>query len=212
MPGKMRNREDFNKLWFGQTVSLLGSRVSILALPTVALLVLHGTAFDVGILNGLGFLPFIVIGPIAGVWADRVPKRSLVIAADVGRMLVVATIPVAFEIHELSLGLLFVVASITGGLTVLFETSYQAYLPGLVGTGGLVEGNQKLQLSSSVTQVTGPSAAGILIQVFGSATVILGDALSFAVSFISLLFIKDRERVAKREPEVRREHHSRGQG
>jgi MFS family permease len=204
MPSKMRNRADFNKLWFGQTVSLLGDRVSRLALPTVALLILHGTALDVGILAALRFLPFIVIGPIAGVWADRVPKRSLMIAADVGRMLVTATVPVAFAVHELSLGLLFVVAGVTGSFTVVFETSYQSYLPGLVGHEGIVEGNQKLQLSMSASEVLGASAGGVLIQILSSATAILVDALSFAASVAGLLLIKDREQVPERQPGVRR--------
>jgi predicted MFS family arabinose efflux permease len=189
----LNNRGDFRKLWFGQTVSLLGDRVSRLALPTVALLVLHGTALDVGILGSLRFLPYIVLGPVAGVLADRMPKRSLMITADVGRLIVTATVPLAFAIGFLSLPLLFIVAGLTGCLTVLFQTSYQAYLPSLVGRDGLVEGNQKLQLSGAASEVAGASAGGILIQVLGSATAILVDAGSFAVSVLGLVAIKRRE-------------------
>src|SRR2546423_2725064 len=97
--GKLWNHGDFMKLWFGQTVSNLGDRISLLAIPTIAIVTLHRGAFDVGVIGALRFVPYLLLSPVAGAWADRLPRKSIMIVADVGRMLALATIPLAFALH-----------------------------------------------------------------------------------------------------------------
>lgn len=199
----LRTHADFNKLWFGQTVSNLGDKVSRIALPTVAILVLHGRALDVGVLGALRFLPFLVLGPIGGIVADRLPRRSIMIVADIGRMIVIATVPLAFALHALTMVQLYVVTAAAGVLTVFFEVSYQAYLPALVGHELIGAGNQRLQTSRSIAEVAGAAIGGLLMQALGSALAILVDAGSFLVSVFGLVAIKHREPRPERTSEER---------
>jgi MFS family permease len=189
----LRDNSDFTKLWFGQTVSNLGDKVSRIALPTVALLVLHGNAFDVGLLGALRFLPFLLLGTIGGTIADRVSRRSIMIVADIGRLIAIGTVPAAFALHVLTMAQLYVVTAAAGVLTVFFEISYQAYLPALVGHELIGQGNQRLQTTRSIAEVAGSALGGVLIQALGSALAILVDAASFLVSVSGLVAIRHRE-------------------
>ncbi len=184
---------DFNRLWAGQTASNFGDKISVLALPTIAVVVLGGGAFEVGLLGALRFVPFFVFAPIVGIVADRFPRRSIMIAADVGRLLALASIPVAFMFDGLTIAQLYVVAGATGILTTFFEISYQSYLPSLIGRENLVEGNTKLQVSRSLAEVAGAGIGGALMQFFGAARAIALDAVTYVVSLVCLLTIKHRE-------------------
>ncbi|MFD3464932.1 MFS transporter [Streptomyces sp. NPDC058682] len=184
---------DFNRLWFGQTVSNFGDKISLLALPTLAVVVLGGGALEVGVLGALRFLPFLLLAPIAGLVADRVSRRTVMIVADLGRFLALATIPLAFALDSVSMTHLFIVAGITGCLTTFFEVSYQSWLPQLIGTENLIEGNTKLQISRSVAEAVGAGAGGALIQLLGAARAITADAFTFLISLIALLVIRHRD-------------------
>jgi predicted MFS family arabinose efflux permease len=162
------------------------------ALPTVALLTLRGNAFDVGLLAALGTLPYVILGPIAGVLADRVARRAVLIIADTVRMLSLASVPLAYSLHRLTIGQLFAVTAVNGVLTVFFEVSYQSFLPDLVGPDNLVEGNSKLQFSRSFAEVGGTAVGGALIQGLGAAVGVLVDAGTFLVSLISLAAMRRR--------------------
>lgn len=146
---------DFNRLWFGQTVSNFGDKISLLALPTLAVVVLDGGALEVGVLGALRFLPFLLLAPFAGLVADRVSRRTVMIVADLGRFLALATIPLAFALDSVSMTHVYIVAALTGILTTFFEVSYQSWLPQLIGTENLIEGNTKLQISRSVAEAVG---------------------------------------------------------
>src|SRR3954454_1581664 len=87
---------DFMKLWGGQAVSRLGSQVSLLALPLIAITVLKATTFEVGLLSAAEFAPFILVGLPAGVVVDRLAKRPVLIVADVGRVVALGSIPIAY--------------------------------------------------------------------------------------------------------------------
>ncbi|POX37947.1 MFS transporter [Streptomyces sp. Ru73] len=184
---------DFNRLWFGQTVSNFGDKISLLALPTLAVVVLGGGAFEVGVLGALRFLPFVLLAPIAGLVADRVSRRTVMIVADLGRFVALATIPLAFALDSVSMTHVYIVAAVTGCLTTFFEVSYQSWLPQLIGTENLVEGNTKLQISRSVAEAVGAGAGGALIQLLGAARAITTDAFTFLVSLVALLVIRHRD-------------------
>jgi MFS family permease len=184
---------DFLKLWAGDTVSQFGSQVTLLAVPTVAILILHAGPFQVGVLSALEFAAFPTLGLVAGVYADRLRRRPIMIVCDLGRMLVLGSIPVAFLVNALTLEQLYLVALLTGIFTVFFDVSYQSYLPALVDRPNLIEGNTKLEISRSVAQVSGPAVAGFLIQWIGGARAVAVDALSFLVSAVALSAIKTPE-------------------
>ncbi|MFF6983658.1 MFS transporter [Streptomyces sp. NPDC008343] len=188
---------DFNRLWFGQTVSNFGDKISLLALPTLAVVFLDGGAFEVGVLGALRFLPFLLLAPVAGLVADRFSRRSIMIVADLGRFLALASIPLAFALDSVTMTHVYVVASLVGILTAFFEVSYQSWLPQLIGTENLVEGNTKLQISRSVAEAVGAGAGGALIQLLGAARAITADALTFLVSLVALLLIRHRDTRAK---------------
>ncbi|MEU3621319.1 MFS transporter [Amycolatopsis coloradensis] len=193
MPSLFAFPGDFRRMWIGQTISAFGDKVSRMAVPTVALLELDGTAWDVGVLAALRFLPFVLIGSVAGVWVDRFSRRGTMIWADVGRLVAMGSIPVAYLFGVLTLGQLFVVAGVVGVLTVFFEVAAQSYLPVLAGPDGIVAGNERLQTSRAVAEVGGAAAAGGLMQFLGTALAILADALSFLASLVSLLLMRHRE-------------------
>src|SRR5207248_7147862 len=125
----------------------------------------------------------------AGVWVDRLSKRPVLIAADVGRFVALLSIPLVYELGGLGMAQLYIVAFTTGVLTVFFDVAYQSYLPVLVDRDQLTDGNGKLATSESVALVAGPGLAGGLIELVGSPLAVLADAVSFAVSGLAILTI-----------------------
>jgi MFS family permease len=174
-------------------VSEAGSQVTALALPTAAILLLHATPFQVGILGALEFLAFPTLGLVAGVYADRIRRRPIMIVCDFGRAVILGSVPAAWLLGVLSIYQLYAVSLVTGVATVFFEVSYQSYLPALIERRDLVEGNTKLEVSRSVAQLAGPALAGFLIQLIGAAEAIWIDAASFLASVLSLLGIRKPE-------------------
>ncbi|HEX8931075.1 MAG TPA: MFS transporter, partial [Actinomycetota bacterium] len=173
---------DFMRLWSAESVSRFGSQVSLLALPLIAITVLHSSTFQVGLLSTMEFLPFVLVGLPAGVWVDRLRRRPVLIVADLGRALALASVPLAHLLGVLSMAQLYAVAFVSGVLTVFFDVAYQSYLPRLVRPDQLVEGNAKLEISSSGAAVAGPGLAGLLIQAFTAPLAVLVDAVSFVAS------------------------------
>src|SRR5204863_8938863 len=127
-PNSLWRNAGFMKLWSGQTVSQLGTQITFLAMPLAAILLLHATAFQVGALTPAEFAPFILIGLPAGVWEDRMRRRPILIASDVGRALTLASVPIAQAMSRLTLPQLYVVVFVNGILTVFFDVAYQSYL------------------------------------------------------------------------------------
>ena len=188
---------EFLKLWWGQSISELGSQVSALALPTVAILILNATPFQVGLLEALQFLAFPVLGLIAGVYADRIRRRPIMIVCDLLRMVALGSVPVAYVVGLLTIEQLYVVALLVGVGTVFFDVAYQSYLPAIISRSDLVEGNSKLQVTGSVAQMVGPALAGFLIQIVGAARAVTVDATSFLLSVLSLWWIRRPEPTPK---------------
>ena len=191
--GRLWRDSDFVRLWVGQTVSEAGTQVSQLAVPTVAILLLGATPFQVGLLTALEFLPFPVLGLVAGVYADRLKRRPLMIVSDLGRAVLLLSIPIAFGLGWLRIEQLYVVGLVVGVFNVFFGVSYQSYLPALIERSDLVEGNSKLEVSRSTAQLAGPAIAGAAIQVIGAARAVYIDAASFLVSAFTLWIIRRPE-------------------
>ena len=194
---------DFRLLWAGQTVSEIGSQVSVLAVPLVAIDTLHAGTFAVGLLTSLATLPFLIVGLIAGAWVDRWPKRPVLLVADALRALALATIPLAWWLSALTMAQLYAVMLISGVLTVFFDVAYRSYLPVLVDRDELVDGNGKLAATMAGAQVAGPGLGGSLVAAIGAAPAVLADALSFVVSCASLLAVRADEPPTQRRPRLR---------
>ncbi len=190
---------DFLKLWGGQSVSLVGSQVTLLALPLTAILTLQATPLQLGILSAAEFAPYLLVTLFAGVWVDRSRRRPVLIGADVGRAALLALIPLGATLGLLRIEALYVIAFAFGVLTVLFDLAYQSYLPSLVSSDQLLNANGKLQVSGSVAQIGGPGLAGILISAVSAPLAILTDSASFVVSALGLLMIRARESSPPRE-------------
>jgi MFS family permease len=199
---KLIGQPDFRRLWAGQTVSEFGSQVTTLALPLAAVLVLHASVFQVGLLTTAGYAAFLLVGLPAGVWVDRLRRRSVMITADVVRAIALASVPLAYGFGVLTLEQLYAVAFATGFASVFFDVAYMSYLPGLAGRAHVVEANAKLQATVSLAQVSGPSASGFLIGALTAPVAFLADAGSFVVSVVSLVAIRHREPAPER-PEAR---------
>jgi MFS family permease len=180
--GALLKHRDFRRLWAGETVSELGTQVSVLAVPLLAVRSLHATTFQVALLTATSTVGFLVVGLPAGAWVDRLRKRKVMIAADIGRVLALGSIPIAYAFGALGLLQLYLATIATGLLTVFFDVAYQSYLPSLVGPDHVVEGNAKLGGSAEVAQLAGPSLAGVLVQVIGGPYAIAVNAASFLFS------------------------------
>ena len=186
----LRRHPDFLRLWAGQTVSEVGSQVSFIAIPLTAVSVLGAGPFQTGLLAALQFLPFLLLGLPAGVWVDRLPHRPVLIVADLGRMLALASVPVAWALGLLRLPQLYATGFLVGVLTVFFDVAYQSYLPSLVEREQLVEGNSRLALTQSAAEVAGPGIGGLLVSLASAPYAVAVDAASYAVSVVSLLLIR----------------------
>lgn len=191
-PRLIRNAA-FVKLWSAETISQFGTQVSGLALPLIAAITLNVSPFEFGLLGTIEFLPFILLSLPAGVWVDRLRRRPILIVGDVGRGLALVSIPIAFELHALTIWQLYVVGFINGCLTVFFDVAYQSYLPALVDRDDILEGNSKLEISRSAAQITGPGIAGQLIHYVGAPLAVILDSLSFFASAGLLLGIRREE-------------------
>jgi MFS family permease len=196
--GLWRHR-DFLKLWSAETISQFGTAITGLALPLVAIIVLHASAFEVAALGTIEFAPFIVFSLPAGVWVDRLRRRPILIVGDLGRALLLASIPVAYFADALTIWQLYVVGFLVGTLTVFFDVAYQSYLPSLVEHSDLVEGNSKLEVSRASAQIAGPGFAGAIIGLLTAPYAILLDAVSFLGSGLLLFGIRKQETGTGRE-------------
>ena len=206
IPAFWHNR-NFATLWFGQTVSLFGSNITLLALPLAAATQLAATPVQMGMMQSAQYLPFLLFGLLAGVWVDRMPRRPVMLAADLGRAVALAVVPVAAWGGWLSMPVLYAVTFAMGTLNLFFEAAYAAILPALVPASELARSNSKLQTSAAVAEIAGPGLAGWLVQAGTAAGALLGDAASFLVSAGALFWMRPAEpaRAAARRESLWRE-------
>ena len=190
---------DFRRLWAGDTVSQLGTQVGGIALPLLAVQVLGADELEMGLLATFENIAFLLVGLPAGAWVDRLLKRGVLVTGDLVRALALLALPAAYLLDVLTFPLLLVVATVTGVATVFFDVAYQSYLPSLVPSSRISEGNARLQVSHSVAHVVGPAVGGGLVRAVGAPYVILVDALSFLLSALFLTRIRHRETPPSRE-------------
>src|SRR5258706_843531 len=184
---------EFLKLWVGETISDFGDQMTLLAIPLTAVIVLKASAFEMGLLAAVGTLPTALFSLPVGVWVDRLPRRRTLIVSDAGKAIVLMTVPIAFVLGVLDMPQLYLVAFLSGTFGVFFIVAYQAYLPALVGRPKLVEANGKMNATSSIAQLAGPSVAGVLVQIFTAPMPVVLDAFSFLASLVGVSLIKRPE-------------------
>jgi len=184
---------DFLKLWAGQTISELGSVVTRTAVPLVAILVLGAGPIEMALLVVSASLAILLVGFVAGAWVDRLRRRPLLIWTDTARAVLLLSIPLAHAAGVLRMEQLYLVMFVEACLGALFDAAYPAYVPSLIGVDRVVDGNSKLATSSSLAEIGGPGLAGALVQIVSAPFALLVDALSFAVSAISLAMIRAPE-------------------
>lgn len=189
---------DFQKLWVGQAVSVFGSLITRTALPWCALLFLQARALDMAFLILCDLLPGFLFGLIAGAWVDRLPKRPVMIACDLLRFALVASVPLLTLAGNLSLGYLFLVAPLMGALSTVFDIAYPSYLPELVDEETLVRANSRLSASAAVAEIGAFSVSGWLVQTLGGPQALWIDASTFLVSALSLACIRQPDRRPER--------------
>jgi len=196
-PSLLRDTQ-FRRYWSAQTISMFGDQIAGIAVPLAAVLVLHASAADMGYLTALVWLPSLLFGLHAGAWVDRRGRRrATMIAADLGRCALLATLPVCYALGVLTLAQLFAVAFATGLLSVLFNVANSAIFVAVVPTEEYLEGNSLLYASRALSFVGGPSIGGLLVQVLSAPFAIVADALSFLGSAFFLRRIRPAEAPAE---------------
>jgi MFS family permease len=194
IPPLLRDAPDFRRLWFGQTISVFGDQVTQLGLPLVAVLTLGADAAQMGTLTAVSLFPHLLFSLPAGVWLDRVrARRRLMIAADLGRAALIASIPVASAMNALSMPQLYVVGFLSGSLAVVFDLSWNTLFVAVTRRERYVEAMALLNGSRSLASVGGPTIGGLLVQVLGAPLAMLVDALSFLGSVVFLRRIQSPE-------------------
>jgi hypothetical protein len=179
--GALRFR-DFRLFWAARAISVAGDRISLLALPTVAILLLGASSAEVGLLNAIGTLAWPALALFAGVWVDRIRRRRILVATDLGRAVLVGSIPVAFALGHLTFPQLLVVAGLVGAMTVFFDLAATAHVPSLVPRTDWADANGKLEVAQQAVATGAPGLAGLLITLLSAPFAIAFDAVSFLTS------------------------------
>src|SRR5690242_20438897 len=172
---------EFNLLWLGQSISNVGDKINIFVVPTVMILLLHASAFQVGLVGMAQYLAIPLLSLVAGVLVDRWPLRRTLIWCDVIRCAVVAAIPVAYWLGALSVPVVFACVAVANATSVFFNIGYTATISAIVPPGGRVRAYSHMESSRTVSEVVGPAVASGLYQLLGTASLLV-DALSFLFS------------------------------
>lgn len=184
---------DFLNLWTAETISAFGGQISAFAIPLIAAITLDTSAWEMGVLAAAGRSPQLVFGFFAGAWADRVPRRPIMVVTDIGRMLASAIIPIAALNGDLGFAVLLTVAVLTGTQSVFFGAAWAALLPGLVGKQHLTDATSKLMGSASLAQVLGPALGGLIVGLVGGPHAMWIPVVTFGLSGWFLMRIRGRE-------------------
>jgi predicted MFS family arabinose efflux permease len=187
----------FRRFWLGESISLLGSEVTNLALPLTAVLVLGASSEQMGVLTAVHLLPFLLVGLPAGVLVDRVSRRRLLVAGDLVDAAAVAVVPIAAIVGFLGMPILYGLNFAIGFVDVFGAVAWQAFVPSIVGRDRLVEANARLEVSSSVASVVGPGLGGALVQILGAPVALVADAISYLVSAAFVSTVRVSEPVAR---------------
>lgn len=194
---------DFAWLWSGKAVSQFGTQISLIAIPLYAAIALSASPFEMGLLSAAAGMPRLLLGFVAGAWVDRLRRKPIMVATDIGRAVVIGTIPLAAVLGMESFALLLAVEAVAGLLTVFFQAAWTSYVPGLVGRTQLTGANSKIEASNSIAQAAGPSLAGTLVGIVGGPVTLLIDGASYLASALLISRIEHTE-CQPSSPESRR--------
>ncbi len=187
---------NFIRLWTAATVSLFGTQVSQIAIPFIAVILLHASPGEVGLLTTVEFLPFLLFTLPAGVWVDRFSKKRILVLGDLGRAVMLASIPIAWALGALTIWQLYLVGFVNGVMTVFFDVADQSYLPTILERDELVEGNSKLQVSQSAAAILGQPLGGGFVALLTAPVAVLIDAVSYVGSAALILSIREQAKAA----------------
>lgn len=201
----VRRNRGFLWLWGGQSISVFGEQFTALAIPVLAVTLLHAVAWQMGVLNAASTAAFLIVGLPAGAWVDRWLKRRVMIVADIVRFAALALIPILWYTNVLEMWQLIVVVAIVGVASVFFDVGYQSYIPLLVKPEQVGPANSHLEATAQVARIGGPAIAGALLTVISAPGLIIVDSLSYIASFASLSRIRDTE--VRADPELRQRLH-----
>ena len=194
MSPSLLHRAPFRNFWLGQTISVIGDQITLLAIPVVAVLVLDAQPADMGLLTAAGLLPHLLLSLPAGVWLDRVARRRrLMIIVDLIRAALILWIPIAYFFGILDLGQLYVITFLVGALAVAFDISWQTVFVAVTPRQDFMQANSLLNGSRSLAYVAGPSGGGLLIQLLGAPLAMAADALSYVASALFLGRVRAEE-------------------
>jgi predicted MFS family arabinose efflux permease len=191
--GALWRHAGFLRLWAAQTVSSFGARIAREGFAMTAILSIHATPSELGLLTALARGPGVLVGLVAGGIVDRTSRLRIMIACDFGRAAMILTLPAAAWLHVLTMAQLYIAAALVGALNVLFEIADHAFLPSLVAREHLLDGNAKLATTESIAEIGGPALAGTLFQLFTAPFAMLGTAFTYLASAAFLLFVPTRE-------------------
>jgi MFS family permease len=191
-PSLWRNSA-FRRVWAAATISIFGSLITRLALPLVAIITLNADALGVALVRSMDLVAGLAVGLVAGAWVDRLRRRPVMIWTDLGRALLLTSIPIAAVGGWLSLPQLLLVALLVAVLTTFFDVADRAYLPTIVSRPELVRANGALAASSSVSEFAAFGAAGFLVQILTGPVAVLIDAFTFVVSAILIGSVRKKE-------------------
>jgi MFS family permease len=190
---KKNNPRDLRLVTVGQGVSMVGTAISDLAIPIMAVDLLGANSFDTGILGAATTVGYVVFGLQAGVWIDRLPRRQFLLAADAVRALLILAIPLLYALNVLTLPLLIALQIGIGSASIFFNLAWPAYLPRLATGDILLKLNARLALLGEISGFLGPGIAGLLIGLFKAPFALVADAFTFVISYFSLAAIKTPE-------------------
>ena len=190
---KKNDPRDLRLVTVGQGVSMVGTAISDLAIPIMAVDLLGANSFGTGILGAATTVGYLAIGLQAGVWIDRLPRRQFLLAADVVRALLILAIPLLYALNVLTLPLLIALQIGIGSASIFFNLAWPAYLPRLATGDILLKLNARLALLGEISGFLGPGIAGLLIGIFKAPFALVADAFTFVISYFSLAAIKTPE-------------------
>jgi predicted MFS family arabinose efflux permease len=193
--GGLLRQHDFRLFWTGETVNGTGNAMATVAMPLLAIKVLHVGTFMVGLLTACAYLPWLAVGLLAGALIDRLPSRKVMLTCDVVASALYASVALAAWLGILRFSYVLTVVCLAGTANVLFATGYLVQVPTMVPADRLVEGNSRMQISVSVAQFSGPGLGGVVVQAMGAASALMVNALSFLFSAACLLRLRSPDRI-----------------